>query len=450
MKKKYSFMVMMLFFVILFAACSNKGASTDDNNNNGEKEKENERLFEIDASLEGEITFWTFTPDIYIDIVKGFNKDYPNIKVKVVGMEGLENQLQTTLAAGTGAPDVSQVEQGSFARFSTNDLLEDLLQPPYNAGQYKEYLTDYNWERWHSVDGKRLLGMPWDVTPGIFYYREDIYEQMGLPSDPEELGEFLQSEENVLDAAQTLAANDIYMWDWRDLPAVQYGDSLGYFDSDYNWTRNTDRMAELFDLVKSGIQLGWAPQICGLCSDEGRQLMMQGKIASLAGGSFLARELANVLPEQSGQWRATRLPLDVNAGLGGSSFVIPAQGNNKELAWAFVQWMTLSEEAWKVFVEHSVQPSYTHITALPWYQELTNEYLGGQQDYKLYSSLEGNIPVKRMTPLDGSAWTIFIDSLNESINNNIDSKTILNQIETDVMKELGSEIEKLKEELSKY
>src|SRR5690606_2927544 len=114
----------------------------------------------------------------------------------------------------------------------------------------------------------------WDVTPGIFYYREDIYEQMGLPSDPEELGEFLQSEENVLDAAQTLAANDIYMWDWRDLPAVQYGDSLGYFDSDYNWTRNTDRMAELFDLVKSGIQLGWAPQICGLCSDEGRQLMM--------------------------------------------------------------------------------------------------------------------------------------------------------------------------------
>src|SRR5690606_39368517 len=128
----------------------------------------------------------------------------------------------------------------------------------------------------------------------------------------------------------TLAANDIYMWDWRDLPADQYGDSLGYFESDYNWTRNTDRMAELFDLVKSGIQLGWAPQICGLCSDEGRQLMMQGKIASLAGGSFLARELANVLPEQSGQWRATRLPLDVNAGLGGSSFVIPAQGKDRK------------------------------------------------------------------------------------------------------------------------
>ncbi|MFC5466786.1 ABC transporter substrate-binding protein [Lederbergia graminis] len=449
MNKKTLAFMMLLIFVLIFAACSKKDAGG--NSNNGKNnEKEEEPLFEIDSSLEGEISFWTWTPDIYEKVVEGFNKDYPNIKVNVIGLEfgPLHDQLQTTLAAGTGAPDVAQVEQGQFPRYSTSDLLEDLLQPPYNAQEYREYVSEYNWERWKSVDGKRLVGLPWDVTPGVFYYREDIYEAMGLPSDPEELGDFLQSSENLLDAAQTLAANDIYMYDWRDLPAVQYGDAIGYFDSNYNWTRNNDKMAELVDIVKQGIQIGWAPQLSGLGSDEGKQLMKQGKIASLTMGSWGARDIEAVLPEQAGKWRATRMPLDVNVGLGGSSFVMPSQGENKELAWAFMEWMVLSEDAWKAFVEHSVQPSYSHIVSLPWYQELTNDYLGGQQDYKFYSSLDPNIPVRRLTPLDGTGWHHYITGLNEAIDKNIDSKTILNQIEENAMKELASEIEKLKEEMN--
>ncbi|MFC5466784.1 ABC transporter substrate-binding protein [Lederbergia graminis] len=448
MNKKL-FTLMFLVFVLIIAGCSSKGTNKETGNEN-EKEKEKEAIFEIDKDLEGEVSFWTWSPDIHEEVVAEFNKEYPNIKVNVIGLDfgKLHDQLQTTLAAGSGAPDIAQVEQGQFPRYSTGDLVEDLLQPPYNAEKFKQYLSDYNWERWMSVDGKRLLGMPWDVTSGVFYYRADIYEEMGLPSDPEDLGEFLQDKQNLLDAAQTLAANDIYMYDWRDLPAVQYGDALGYFDSEYNWTRNTEKMAELVDVVKQGIQIGWAPQLSGLGSDEGKQLMKQGKIASLALGSYGARDLEAVLPEQAGKWRATKMPLGVNVGLGGSSFVIPSQGENKDVAWAFLQWMTLSEEAWKVFIKHSVQPSHSHITSLPWYQEYESEYLGGQQDYKLYSEIEKQIPVRRLTPLDGIGWEHYITGLNEAVDKNIDSKTILNQIEENAMKELASEIEKLKEEMN--
>src|SRR5690606_31962361 len=152
-------------------------------------------------------------------------------------------------------------------------------------------------------------------TSGVFYYRADIYEEMGLPSDPEDLGEFLQDKQNLLDAAQTLAANDIYMYDWRDLPAVQYGDALGYFDSEYNWTRNTEKLAELVDGVKQGIQIGWAAPLRGLGADEGTQLLQHGKIASLAPGSYGARDLDAVLPDPAGKGRATKMPLGVNVGL---------------------------------------------------------------------------------------------------------------------------------------
>ncbi|MBO0991695.1 ABC transporter substrate-binding protein [Bacillus sp. SD088] len=453
MRKSWCIIILFIVSVTMFVGCSinSNPQKTDSEEGNGETDRNIGKLFEISPDIEGEINFWTWTPDIYEKVVEAFNKDYPDIKVNVIEVEfgELHDKLQTTLAAGKGSPDVSQVEQGQFARYSTGDLLEDLLQAPYDAGQYQELVSDYNWERWKSVDGKRLVGMPWDITPGIFYYREDIYEQMGLPSDPEELGEYLRDKDNLLNAAQTLAANDIYMYDWQDLPAVQYGDSIGYFDSDYNWVRNNDKMVELFDIVKQGIQIGWAPQLSGLFSDEGKQLMKQGKIASIAMGSFGARDLEAILPEQAGKWRAARMPLDVNVGLGGSSFVIPSQGENKDASWAFVEWITLSEESWKEFVEHSVQPSFSHIISLPWYQEHTNEFLGDQEDYKLYSSIDENIPVRRLTPLDGAAWGHYIDGLNESIENNIDSKTSLDQIEENAMKELASEIDKLKEEMEK-
>lgn len=248
-----------MLFMLLLTGCSIGGSQVGgpsqgetNQESDGEGTSEEGETTEIgsltekltyDSSLSGTVTFWTWTPDIYEQIIVEFNKDYPNVEVELVGLEfgDLHDTLQTTLAAGEGAPDAVQVEQNQFARYSTGDLVEDLLQPPYNASRYQDGTSEYNWERWKSVDGERLLGMPWDVTPGVFYYREDLYEQVGLPSEPEALGEFLKDPENVITAAQTLASSGMYMFEWRDSPAVQYGDAIGYFDSEYNWLRNDEK-----------------------------------------------------------------------------------------------------------------------------------------------------------------------------------------------------------------
>ncbi|MFC5464616.1 ABC transporter substrate-binding protein [Lederbergia graminis] len=445
--------LVLIFALLLISGCSSKDSGSDgEKGKGGDNGNVKDELFVIDPSISGEITFWAWGDAglIYDDVIEAFNKDFPNITVKLVdGLPSgeMHDKLQTTLAAGSGAPDVSQVEQSFFARYSSGDMLADLLQPPFDAGRYEGMVSDYNWERFKSIDGKRLVGMPWDVTPGVFYYREDIYEEMGLPSDPEELGEFLQSKENVLDAARILAANGKYMYEWRDSPAVHYGDAVGYFDSNFNWTRNDEKMAELLDFVKQGSQLDWAAQTSVLFSDEGKQMVKQGVVASFPAATWAARDLERSFPEQAGKWRATYMPLGLSVGLGGSAFVIPEQSQNKEAAWAWVQWITQTETAWKLFLDDSIQPAWYHITSLPWYQELTNEFLGGQQDYKLYSSIDEQIPVRRLTTLDGPAWGIYIDNVNESIDKNIDSKTTLNKIEDTAMRQLGDDIKKLKEEL---
>ncbi|AIQ60601.1 ABC transporter substrate-binding protein [Paenibacillus borealis] len=391
--------------------------------------------------ITGEVTVWAFNEQVFEEIGKAFMAEYPGIKLKTVVMPfaDLHDKLQTTIAAGSGAPDVAEVEMYQLNRYMAGHVLENLLEEPYNAGKYKDLVTPFNWERWMTPDSSELLGMPWDMTPGVYYYRADIFEELGLPSDPAELGEYMQDEENFLNLVQILKANGKYFMEWSDGPVVWAGDEVGYFDKDMNWTRNTDKMVNILDITKRGQQLGWAPHI-GYGSDEGKQLVLKGDLVGVVSGSFGARGLQETFPELAGKWKVTRLPVGINVGMGGSSFVIPAQSKNKEAAWAYIQWSMRSENAWKIWTKHSIQPGYKDISSLDWYASTKNEYLGGQEEFKLYEQLSNDIPVKHLTPVDNKGWEIFIAAIGDALAKNTDSKTVIQKIGDDVMAQASKEI----------
>lgn len=400
------------------------------------------------STATGEVTIWTFVSQLK-EVGDEFNKQFPNIKVKVVDMGwAVHDKLATTLAAGTGAPDLAIIEQGQFPRYVTGGVLEDLLQQPYDAGRFQNDVSEYNWNRWKSVDGTKLLGMPWDVTPGVLYYRADIYEQLGLPSDPEELGEYLQDPENVLTVAQTLKADGKYFMEWGDGPVHWGGDAIGYFGNDLSWLRNNDNLAQLLDVTKRGEQLKWAPYQ-GWGSDKGKQMVKKGELTGTVIGSWGARELEKTFPDLKGKWRAAKMPFGLAVGMGGSSFVMPSQSKNKQAAWAFMEWATRSEDAWKIWTKYSIQPGWKNIQNLDWYIGHKNEYLGGQEDYKLYQELEANIPSRTLNPLDGKAWPIWLEGVQKAIKKNLDSKAILQEIQENIENKLKPDIEKLKKEMAK-
>jgi len=78
------------------------------------------------------------------------------------------------------------VEVGWIARITSSAGFEDLLQPPYNAGQYKDMIIPFKWTQGLTTDG-RLVAMPKDIAPATVFYRKDIFEAAGLPSEPEEV-----------------------------------------------------------------------------------------------------------------------------------------------------------------------------------------------------------------------------------------------------------------------
>jgi multiple sugar transport system substrate-binding protein len=400
--------------------------------------------------ISGEITVWAFTDKAFQEVGAAFMKEYPKIKVNTVILPfgDLHDKLQTTLAAGTGAPDVAEVEQGQFPRYTTGNVLQDLLQSPYNAGRFETDTSKYNWERWKSVDSKQLLGMPWDITPGVTYYRADIMDELGLPSDPDQLGDYIQDPDNFFNLAQTLAANGKYTMEWRDSLIHYYGDQFGYFDSNLNWVRNGDGYVKFLDFAKKANQLKIAPHD-GYLSDKGKQRVKKGEQVSVMLGSWGERDIASNFPELAGKWRATKLPLGLNVGMGGSSFIMPAQSKNKDAAWAYIQWTTRSEAAWKIWTksQYSIEPSWKSITGLDWYKNHTNDYLGGQKDFAFYDSLTDAIPVKRNTRLDGKAWGIWLEGVLKALDKNIDSKTELQEIQDNIQKKMAPDITQLKKDM---
>jgi multiple sugar transport system substrate-binding protein len=409
-----------------------------------------ERKVSVPTDTAGEVNLWTFGEFGFNEIAALFNKEYPNIKINVTVMDFMEmhDKLHTTLGAGTGAPDIVVIEGGQFGRYNSLGVLEDLSKPPYNADKYKADTSRYNWERWLSVDGKNLVAMPWDITPGVAYYRADIFEELGFPSDPEELAVYMEDPDQFISMAQTFKANGKVLFEWKDQAVQWFAGTKGYYDRDLKWTRNTDEIAKFLDISKKVTQLELAAGL-SYWSEEGAQMVNNGTLPFVVFGSWGERPLKERHPDLAGKWRVTRLPLGMYGGMGGSGFAIPSQSQNKLAAWAFTEFAMINEEAWKVFNKQSIQPGWKFMSSKPWYEEQESEYLGGQKPYKLYNSIVDKIEPINYTPLDGQAWPIWLEGILETVDKNLDSKAALQKIQENVEKALAADKEKLLQSMNK-
>src|SRR5438270_2909578 len=83
------------------------------------------------------LTFWTWVPNIQQEI-NLFEQSHPNIKIKLVnaGQGGPEyTKLRTALKAGSGAPDIVQIEFQYLPTFILTGKLVDLAS--YGANDIK-------------------------------------------------------------------------------------------------------------------------------------------------------------------------------------------------------------------------------------------------------------------------------------------------------------------------
>src|SRR5919198_1566009 len=124
------------------------------------------------------LTFWSWVPHLQ-DEVNLFNKSHPDIQVKLVnvGQGATEYQkLRTALKAGSGAPDVVQIEFQYIPTFTTIKGLVDISQ--YGASAVARDYVPWTWAQ--VSEGSKVWAIPQDSGPMGLLYRKDILDQYGI------------------------------------------------------------------------------------------------------------------------------------------------------------------------------------------------------------------------------------------------------------------------------
>ncbi|HET9170948.1 MAG TPA: extracellular solute-binding protein, partial [Actinospica sp.] len=295
---------------------------------------------------------------VFKTVVPSFNAKYPQVKLNLVGVD-VSTKLAPTLISGTGVPDGSFAADGAVGA-QANELydLSSLMKP--HLADTVQYKLDVN-----TVNGK-LVGIPWDTDPGLFFYREDILSAAGV--NPAQLTSY----EALLDAARAVKGKNpnaqpipleqdpgLGMQWLMMLVSQQQGSGLT--DANGKLTIDTDAYRNALTWIKTIVDEGLGAR-CKFASTAQIALADNGTISIVPWAIWFNFLVQTSLPKSSGKWRVQQLPTWKSGGatsgvMGGSSFIIPQKAARPQLAWLFYEHALYSEEGvTQVFGENTVYP----------------------------------------------------------------------------------------------
>lgn len=383
------------------------------------------------AAPKGEITVWGWpTHDKgYEAIIAGFNAKYPDVKVNWVmqtGAGGCRDSLSTALAAGEGLPDVTGIEINDIGRFVMQGGFVDLKQPPYNAGKYEKDFVPYKWQQALTPDG-RLLAFPWDIGPASVFYRRDLFEKAGLPSDPESVQKMMSTWKDFIETGKKISdpKNNVFMlMQAEQIPYIYYAHK-DFFDKDYNVAINNPKTLQVLQYAKQVRELGLDAK-GQLWNEEWYNMLRNGQVAFTIIGCWFGSFLKSFVdPDGAGKWGMIEIPEDPLQNWGGSFLAIPEKAPNKEAAWAFVEYALATAEGQNgIFKSVDYFPSYIPAWKDPIYQE-GDPYFAGQKTRDLWMKIATSPGTPFTTPMDSVAEQAFMAEVTKMLNENLDPKAAI-------------------------
>jgi len=384
-------------------------------------------------SARGEVTIWSRQDDlhkVFDTVIPSFNKKYPNVKVKHVAID-VGAKLPPALVSGAGVPDGSFFEDVNIVGQAAHLLdLSDRMEP-YKADTVKFKLDVV------TVDD-RLVGIPWDLDPGLLYYREDVLEQAGV--DPAALKTY----DDLLTAARTIKekrpdAKPIHLERdpnlgqmWLELFANQQG--TGMIDPQSGKPRlDSAEYRQILEWIQKVAQEGVGTR-AQFVTPSDLQSLDKGTQCLIPWACWWSFVPQSSLKTSKGKWRVKQLPVWKEGGatsgvMGGSSFVIPAKAKNPELAWLFFEHLVYNEEGYtKVFGPNKVYPGGLN-TVLPSYLPALNEdkplfkpvaEFGNQNIWSEYVKAAKDIPAGYELP---AYWTKSVNYLGTNLQRLMDGKS---------------------------
>ena len=411
----------------LLAGCGSSGGDTS------------EAKTSADGKPAGKIVVggWPSGDKAFEAALEGFNEEYPDIEVEFQFTDTTSHHqaLQTALAAGSGAPDVAMVEGAYIAQYRDSSALTNLYDEAYNAKDLQDDFVAYKWDQAVSSDGSRLVAIPWDIGPCTYFYRTDIFEECGLPTDPVEVAEMMSTWEGVLEVAEKVSIPG-ERWLLPDASYMYFElfCNRDYYDENLNLKLEREGDLDCLNAVIKMRENGWDMNV-DMWSNEAYAAYADGTCVSVATGAWFGGFLkTDIDPQGSGHWGATTLPGNVkSSNWGGSFLVIPEQSKNKEAAWAFVKYMLATEEAQNTMFEAvDYYPAYMPAWENTEIYEAEDPYFGGQKTKKLWAEIAAELEPVNTTIMDTAAEGCIYSSVNSGLDQELNAEEIRDLVAKDI------------------
>lgn len=301
-----------------------------------------------------EFQFWTFQAlhvEFYEKMAELWNEKNPDRPIKLVPTtlpyDDMHNKLLIALQAGTGAPDIVDIELGKYANYLMGEIqlvpLNRVVEPELD-NIVKSRVDIY-------AKNGNYYGICFHVGGSVTYYNKEILDAAGIdPATIVTWEDYANAGKVVLEKTGvpmcTVEANDPWFF-WQVL--TQQGSDLLTPDGQPNV--NSPEMIKGLkfyqDMVKEGTAIV-APG-GGHHAEEYYGFMNGGGAASVTMPFWYLDRFTNYMPDLQGKIVVMPNPVfevgqPRSVGLGGTGTSITNQCKNQDLAIDFLGFAKLSEE----------------------------------------------------------------------------------------------------------
>ncbi|NHN29908.1 ABC transporter substrate-binding protein [Paenibacillus agricola] len=399
-----SFSLVLLSLGLLLSACGVDGGSA--------AKPESEMKGNDGKKVQLQMWFWQGAT--FEKIIPEFNKTHPNIEIipQIYKWEDAHSKLLTAMSAGSGAPDIAMVDISQIDQFLK---YPDKFQEMNELGA-KNIAKDYlEWKWKQAMVGDKLLGLPTDIGPMVLYYRQDLFQQAGLPFEPNDVSAKIKNWDDFLAAGKVLkdkTGTDILSNPYELYGAIRDQGNELYFDKDDKLIIDTNtQLKKAVDYYNKARQMGIAGSYDQKNAlQEYSAALNSGKIGTYISAAWGRGHVETRAPDTKGKWRAAKIP-EGTGNMGGSFLMIPKQGKYAKEAYTAISWLVSPPQQLEVFKLSGNFPSTPSIYGDKAITEQGYDFWGGQKLGVLFSEVAKDVKVQRKGPDYQTVETIISDGM---------------------------------------
>lgn len=374
------------------------------------------------TEISGTISVWTWPNNdrTFAALMPTFNEAYPNITVEVQGFPTANNtylnNLQRALLSGSG-PDVAMIEISMMALLRQRPQWVDLAQDPYNADELTADFAPFTVANVTLEDGK-IVALPKHTGPGGMFYRRDIFEEVGLPTEPEEVAALFSDWDAFIEEGKKLVIpNERWLIASGEeiVGPMMAQAGISYFDAEGNLQLDHPVLREALERVEAAGEAGlispfipWSPEWQGA--------FQRGQLATALSGNWFGGLLKRAYAtDQAGLWGVAMAPSNGESrsfNSGGDYIGILETSDNKEAAWAFVHWLVTNDESLKQqYQNDDLYPAYMPALEQDW-MNFEDPYYGGQNVNTVFAPVQAELIPTNLNEHDPVAVTAMRTAIN--------------------------------------